>query len=65
MTTSTEVRIADVPWPAHKLFALAVGVLVFIAVGLFTASAGPAVLSAAAAATLVGLGHRALSRSDV
>ncbi|BDX32540.1 hypothetical protein TUM20985_30870 [Mycobacterium antarcticum] len=65
MTTSTEVRIADVPWPAHKLLALAVGILVFVAVGLFTASAGPAVLSAAAAAALIGLGHAVLDRSDV
>lgn len=53
MTTHTEIPIAGVPWPAYKLFALMVGVLVLAVVGMVTASLGPAVLTAAASATLV------------
>ena len=50
MTTRDEVLIAGVPWPVYKLVALVVGVV--------TTSAGPAVLTAAAAATAVWLGLR-------
>jgi hypothetical protein len=50
-----EVSIAGVPWPVYKLIALAVGLLVFIAVGLITMTAGPAVLGGAAATTAVWL----------
>ncbi len=53
MTTSTEVRIAGVPWPAYKLIALAVGALVFVVVGIASASAAAAVLSAASVTALV------------
>jgi hypothetical protein len=42
----------------YKLVALAVGFLVLIVIGLVTASAAPAVLSAAAGATAVWLGLR-------
>ncbi|MHA3022074.1 hypothetical protein ACXPWS_17705 [Mycobacterium sp. BMJ-28] len=48
MTTPAEVRIAGVPWPTYKLIALLVGALVLIVVGVATASAPAAVLSAAA-----------------
>jgi hypothetical protein len=64
MTTSTEVRIAGVPWPAYKLIALAVGALVLVVVGLATMSAAPAVLGGAAAAVLVWLGLGLFNSSD-
>jgi hypothetical protein len=50
-----EVPVAGVPWPAYKLYSLAVGVLVLLVVGLATMSAAPAVLSAAGATTAVWL----------
>jgi hypothetical protein len=50
-----EIRIAGVPWPAYKLAALAVGVLVLLVVGVATLSPAPAVLAGAAAATVVWL----------
>lgn len=56
MTTSTEVRIAGVPWPVYKLVALAVGALVLIVVGVAAANVGVAVLAATAATTVVWLG---------
>lgn len=59
-----KVRIAGVPWPAYKLIALAIGAVVLVVVGITTMSAAPAVLSAAAAATVVWLGLGAFSTSD-
>lgn len=53
-----EVCIAGVPWPTYKLIALIVGVLVLAVVGIATMSAAPAVLSGAAAATVLWLGLR-------
>jgi len=50
--TDGEVPVAAVPWPVYKLVALAVGALVLVVVGVATMSAAPAVLSAAAAATV-------------
>ncbi|TFV60706.1 hypothetical protein E4P42_04285 [Mycobacterium sp. PS03-16] len=50
-----EIPVAGVPWPAYKLLALAVGFLVLVVVGAATMSAAPAVLSGAAAATVVWL----------
>ena len=64
MTTSTEVRIAGVPWPAYKLVALAVGAMVLIVVGIATTSAASAVLSAAAATAVVWLGLSMFSSAD-
>jgi hypothetical protein len=64
MTTPTEVRIAGVPWPAYKLAALAVGVIVLVLVGLVTTSLGPAVVAASAAATVVWLGLGLFQASD-
>lgn len=63
MTTPSEVHIAGVPWPAYKLVAVAVGALVFLIVGVVTASAAPAVLGGAAAATVVWLAQL-LTRSS-
>jgi hypothetical protein len=56
MSMRDEVAIAGVPWPLYKLVALAVAAFVLVAVGVVTASAAPAVLTAAAAGTLVWLG---------
>jgi hypothetical protein len=64
MTTSTEVRIAGVPWPVYKLLALAVGALVFVVVGFATASAASAVLGAAMATVVVWLSLGAIASSD-
>ena len=55
MTTPAEVRIAGVPWPAYKLVALAVGVLVLIGVAAVTGTAATSVLAAAATTTLIWL----------
>jgi hypothetical protein len=62
MTTPTEISVAGVPWPTHKVIALIVGALVLVVVGLFTASLGPAVLTAAAVATLIWLTGGASAR---
>ena len=64
MITPTEVRIAGVPWPTYKLLALAVGALVFVVVGVMTASAAPAVLSGAAAAVAIWVGQALFRSSD-
>lgn len=55
MTSMDLVQIAGVPWPRYKLVALALGLIVFAVVGVVTMSAGPAVLMAAAASTVVWL----------
>ena len=60
VTTPTEVRIAGVPWPVYKLAALAAGVVVLVVVGMVTATAGPAVVSAATVGTVTGLVLRLL-----
>lgn len=64
MTTSTEVRIAGVPWPAYKLVALAVGALVLVVVGVATTNAASAVLSATAASAIAWFGLSVLRSSD-
>lgn len=63
MTTHTEISVAGVPWPMYKLLALIVGALALVVVGVVTASAGPAVLTAAAAATAVWLAGGLSNRS--
>ena len=55
MTSLDQVQIAGVPWPRYKLVALLLGLIVFAVVGVVTMSAGPAVLMAAAASTVVWL----------
>lgn len=64
MTTPTEVRIAGVPWPLYKLIALAVGLVVLVVVGLATATVGPAVVAAFAAAAVVWLALSIFSSSE-
>jgi hypothetical protein len=58
----TVISVAGVPWPAYKLLALVVGVLIALAVVVVTGTPAPAVLGGAAAATAVwliaGLLHR-------
>ena len=49
----SQVLIAGVPWPIYKLVALLAGLSVLLIVGIATGSAAPAVLSAAAVATVV------------
>lgn len=51
-----DVNVAGVPWPAFKVIALLVGLVAFLAVGVLTMSAAPAVLSGAAAATVSWVG---------
>ena len=63
VTTSTEVRIAGVPWPLYKLIALAVGVAVLAVVGI-AAGIGPAVVAASAAGTVVWLALSIFSSSE-
>ena len=58
MTVRDEVLIAGVAWPVYKLVALLVGAVVLIAVGVVTAAAAPAVLTAAASGPAVWLGLR-------
>lgn len=58
-----EILVAGVPWPAYKLIALAVGVIVFVVVGVATMSAAPAVLASAGAATVVWLALGAFASS--
>lgn len=55
---SREVSIAGVPWPAYKVLALVVGIVVFALVALVTLSAGPALLTATGAATVTWAGFR-------
>jgi hypothetical protein len=50
------VSVAGVPWPAYKLIAVMVGLLVFGIVAVSTTAAAPAVLGGAGVATLVWLG---------
>jgi hypothetical protein len=64
VTSGTDVRIAGVPWPVYKLVALVVGLLVLLVVGVVTMNPGPAVVAAAAAATVVWLGLGLFQSSD-
>jgi len=47
-----EISIAGVPWPAHKVAALVLGVLVALVIGVATVTAATAVLAGAAVGTL-------------
>ncbi len=53
---SQTVAIAGVPWPAYKLLALVLGVLVFGAVAVSSVGAGDALLTGTTVATLIWLG---------
>jgi hypothetical protein len=58
-----EVSVAGVPWPAYKLYALVLGGVVALLVGLATMSAAAAVLSAASVATVVWVAFSAYCSS--
>ena len=60
-THTSNVRVAGVPWPRHKLFAVIAGFVTLLLVGMVTTSAAPAVLSGAGVAVAVGLALRALT----
>jgi hypothetical protein len=64
MTVRDEVSIAGVPWPVYKLLALAIAFVVLVIVAVATGSAGPSVLAAAAAGTLVWLALSPFHPSD-
>ena len=55
MTVRDEVSIAGVAWPVYKLLALAIAFVVLVIVAVATGTAGPSVLAAAAAGTVVWL----------
>lgn len=61
-TSESQVFIAGVPWPAYKLMALGLGLLVLLVVGIVTGSAAPAVLSAAGTATVAWIVLGSMSR---
>ena len=52
---NSDVLIAGVPWPLHKLFAVIAGFVTLVLVGVLTTSAAPSVLGGAAVAVVVGL----------
>jgi hypothetical protein len=52
---ASTVSIAGVPWPAYKVVALVVGLLVFAVVAVVTTAAAPAVLSGAGVGAVVWL----------
>ncbi|MGB2922888.1 MAG: hypothetical protein WA944_06005 [Mycobacterium sp.] len=52
---ASTVSVAEVPWPAYKVLALLVGLLVFAVVMVATTTAATAVLSGAGVGTLVWL----------
>jgi hypothetical protein len=64
MTVRDQISIAGVPWPLYKVLALAVAAVVLVIVALATMSAGPSVLAAAAAGTVVWLGLGAFQSTD-
>ena len=51
--SASTVSIAGVPWPAYKVVALLVGLLVFALVAVATTAAAPAVLSGAGVGALL------------
>jgi hypothetical protein len=58
---SSDVLVAGVAWPRHKLFATIAGLASLLLIGAVTASAAPAVLGATGVAVAVGLVLRALT----
>jgi hypothetical protein len=52
---SAEVTIAGVPWPLYKVYALAVGLIVALVVGVVGLNVAAAVLAGAGAAALIWL----------
>jgi hypothetical protein len=61
---NSDVLIAGVPWPRHKLFAVIAGFVTLVLVGLVTTSAAPSVLGGAGVAIVVGLLLKVLSQPE-
>ena len=59
---ASTISIAGVAWPAYKVVALLMGLLVFVVVAVATTSAAPAVLSAAGITVLAWVTLGAASR---
>lgn len=59
---TSEVLVAGVPWPRHKLFAVLAGFVTLLLVGVSTTSAAPSVLGGAGVAIVVGLVLKALAK---
>lgn len=57
----SDVLVAGVPWPRHKLFAVITGLVSLTVIAAVTTSAAPAVLGSAALATVVGLVLKAVT----
>ena len=58
----SDVLVAGVPWPRHKLFAVLAGLVTLLLVGAVTGSGAAAVLSGAAVAITVGVTLRVLAQ---
>jgi len=58
---SSDVLVAGVPWPRHKLFAVIAGFVTLVLVAALTTSAAPSVLGGTAVAIVVGLVLKALA----
>jgi hypothetical protein len=58
--SSTDVLVAGVPWPRHKLCAVLAGLVTLVVVGVVTTSAAPAV-GGAAVGIVVGLALKSLA----
>ncbi|MGB9307529.1 MAG: hypothetical protein WCB92_28745 [Mycobacterium sp.] len=58
----SDVLVAGVPWPRHKLFAVLAGLVTLLLVGAVTASGAAAFLSGAAVAVTVGLALKVLAQ---
>jgi hypothetical protein len=59
---TSDVLVAGVPWPRHKLFAVIAGFVTLLLVGALTTSAAPSVLGGAAVAIVVGLVLKVLTQ---
>ncbi|GAB3010801.1 hypothetical protein [Mycobacterium bourgelatii] len=58
---TSDVLIAGVPWPRHKLFAVIAGLVAFLVVGVVTTSTAAAVLSGAGVGLAVGVALKMLA----
>jgi hypothetical protein len=58
---TSDVLVAGVPWPRHKLFAVISGFVTLLVIGALTTSAAPSVLGGAGVAVVVGLVLKALA----
>jgi hypothetical protein len=59
---TSDVLVAGVPWPRHKLFAVIAGFVTLLLVAAFTTSAALSVLGGAAVAIVVGLVLKVLTQ---